>query len=510
MLSNETSELLEGFEKRMKFVNVIKYIKKHGFTDEIKEFFSDDQDMMDNLVIAVLVFIMDSTLRYGEKCSKKDISRFLREMSEVYGYPAEKADVLTEFIVNDILRNSGKVVTFRNYNSIDRDFSEDSLYLLDDHSGCYTLTDEVYEFLFRTKEIDTELEFSVSRFKLQEFIRRGNYSKALSQSSELVSMVRRLRGKMEDFMLRCKTNISKISVDEYDELIKQVESAFEDESNQMNEIRSAVSAQLDAIIDSANSGTVIANAEKTEREINKILKNIDIVIGEQTRIYNKKFSMGKCYADILESDFSDMLSKRFDFEKTIIEPMQRVKTDGISDLSKLLVPLFKPRFPRYFSIESFYGIQKKLREEAGAGYVDLPEGDEQVISAEEIRNKRYSAIIRALFSYINNDDEPKFSGFVDSIAMEDLSEMCKDNSLPDVMMKLYSMGGIDIEGWKNSERNIIVPSGEFDLAYSLSELDDELLNIKSVRIDRLNEVCEFTIEGQMKIFSNDFAIEVIR
>ena len=68
MLSNETSELLEGFEKRMKFVNVIKYIKKHGFTDEIKEFFPDDQDMMDNLVIAVLVFIMDSTLRYGEKC----------------------------------------------------------------------------------------------------------------------------------------------------------------------------------------------------------------------------------------------------------------------------------------------------------------------------------------------------------------------------------------------------------------------------------------------------------
>ena len=90
MLSNETKELLEGFEKRMKFVNVIKYIKKHGFTDEIKDFFPDDQDMMDNLVIAVLVFIMDSTLRYGEKCSKKDISRFLREMSEVYGYPAEK------------------------------------------------------------------------------------------------------------------------------------------------------------------------------------------------------------------------------------------------------------------------------------------------------------------------------------------------------------------------------------------------------------------------------------
>lgn len=510
MLSNETMELLEGFEKRMKFVNVIKYIKKHGFTDEIKEFFPDDQDMMDNLVISVLVFIMDSTLRYGEKCSKKDISRFLREMSEVYGYPADKSDVLTEFIINDILRNSGKLVDFNTYISSTNNFLKQNTIILLDNNGSYNLTDEVYEFLFRTKEIDTELEFSVSRFKLQEFIKRGNYSKALSQSNELVSMVRRLRGRMDDFMLRCKTNISKVSVDEYDELIKQVESAFEDESNQMNEIRAAVSAQLDAIINSANSGTIIANAENTEREINKILKNIDVVISEQTRIYNKKFSMGKCYADILESDFSDMLSKRFDFEKTIIEPMQKVDTDGIADLSKLLVPLFKPRFPRYFSIESFYGIQKKLREEAEPGYVDLTAGDEQVISIEEIRNKRYAAIIKAMFSYIKSDGELKFSGFVDSLNMEELSELCKDNSLLDVMMKLYSMGKIDIEGWKNSERNIIIPSGEFDLAYCLSELTDELLDIKSIRIDRLNEVCEFTIEGQMKIFSNDFEIEVVR
>lgn len=508
MLSKETTELLEGFEKRMKFVNVIKYIKKHGFTDEIKESFPEDQDLMDNLVVAVLVFIMDSTLRYGEKCTKKDISRFLREMSEIYGYPAEKADILAEYIMIDILRNGGKPVDFNIYISNKQDFEKKGTIILNDDNGCYTLTDDVYEFLFRTKEIDTELEFSVSRFKLQEFIKRGNYSKALSQSNELVSMVRRLRGKMDNFMLRCKTNISKVSVDEYDELIKQVESAFEEGSNQMNKIRSTVSVQLNAIIDSANSGTIIANAENTEREINKILNNIDIVISEQTRIYNKKFSMGKSYADILESDFTDMLSKRFDFEKTILEPMQKVKTNGIESLSKLFVPLNKPRFPRYFSIESFYAIQKRLCDEAGTEFVDLTVGDEQVITAEEIRNKRYTAIINALFTYIGVSEDLKFSGFVKSLSREILSEFCQDNSLPDVMLKLYYIGVIDIENWKNSEKNIIVPSGEFDLAYCLSELSDELLNIKQIRIDRLNELCEFTIDDQIKIFSNDFRIEV--
>ena len=165
MLSKETTELLEGFEKRMKFVNVIKYIKKHGFTDEIKEFFPEDQDLMDNLVVAVLVFIMDSTLRYGEKCTKKDISRFLREMSGIYGYPAEKADILTEYIMIDILRNGGKPVDFNTYISNKQGFEKKDTIILNDDNGCYSLTDEVYEFLFRTKEIDTELEFSVSRFK---------------------------------------------------------------------------------------------------------------------------------------------------------------------------------------------------------------------------------------------------------------------------------------------------------------------------------------------------------
>lgn len=510
MLSNETKELLEGFEKRMKFVNVIKYIKKHGFTDEVKTFFPDDQDMMDNLVVSVLVFIMDSTLRYGEKCTKKDIAGFLREMSEIYGYPSEKAEVLTEFIVNDVLRNGGKTVAFNNFNSYRSDFAEEGLHLLDDQNGSYTLTDEVYEFLFRTKEIDNELEFSVSRFKLQEFIKRGNYSKALDQSNELVSMMRRLRGQMDDFMLRCRTDVSRISVDDYDKLIKKVESLFEDGSNQMNEIRSVISAQLNAIIDSAGRGIIIANAEQTEREISRILENIDIVLSEQSRIYNKKYTMSDLYKDILDSDFSDMLSKRFDFEKIILEPMQRVTSDGIDALHKLLIPLNKPRFPRYFSIENFYGFQKKLGAEAGNGYVDLNRDDGNEISVEEIRNSRYTRIINALLKYAQGIGELKFSGFVKTVSVEELTEFCSENALPDVMMKLYSMGEIDVEGWKNSERNIIVPAGEFDLAYCLSEQPDELLDFRRIHIVRLDEVCEFVIENSTKIFSNDFEIEVLR
>lgn len=507
LLTQETEELLGGFESRMKFVNIIKYIKKHNITDEIKEFFPGGQDIMDNLVIAVLLFIMDSALRYGEKCTKKDISRFLGELSRVYGYPPDKSDILAEFIVTDVLRNGGRLVDFDTYISGRGEFCPQSVILLTDNNGCYDLTDEVYDLLFRTREIDTELDFSVSRFKLREFIRRGNYSKALSESHELVSRVHRLKGQMDGFILRCRTNISKVSADEYEEIIKQVKYAFEDESDQMTRIRAAVTEKLRAIAESAGSGISAPGAQETEREIRKILDNINIVIEEQTNIYNKKYSLEDIFGQLLETDFSYLMTGRFDFKKTISEPMQQVTADGIERLSEILAPLMRPRLPRYFSIENFFDRQKKLSDSGDEPYVDLTGGEENSRPLEDVRNERYTEIIRSLFSYIADGGVLRFSGFTGSLSPERLTMLNEENALLDVMLKLYAMGEIDIEGWKNTDKTVIVPSGEFDLSYALSEVSGELPDMKIIRISRLGEVCEFTDMNGMKIFFNDFEIE---
>lgn len=510
MLSPETKELLEGFEKRMRFVNIVKYIRKHSFTDEIKEFFPNDQDVMDNLIMAVLVFIMDSTLRYGERCTKSDISRFLCEVSEVYGYPPEKSDRLADYIVTDILRNSGKLVEFNTYMSGSEKFAPQSTIMLLDNNGSYNLTDEVYEFLFRTKEIDSELDFSVTRFKLNEFIKRGNYSKALRESRELVSRVRNLKTRMDDFILRCKMNVSNVSVDEYEEIIKQVKTVFDDESRQINDIRDVVSTKLQTIIDSINSGAHIENAESTEKEIGEILDNIQIVIDEQTRIYNKKFSLTECYAELLDEDFSYALSGRFDFEKTILEPMRKMENEEIFSSSQLLAPLFRPVLPRHFSIENFYMRQKKLSDEESISYIDLTGAEDKSEADEEIRNSRYIAIIRSLFEYFSDKDTAFFSEYVTSLTNEQKAALTCNNALPDVMMKLYAMENLDIAGWKDSEKNIIIPSGEFDLSYCLSELPESILNMSEIKIARLDDIFEFTIDDQMRIFINDFEFEVIR
>ena len=170
MISAGSKELLQDFEKRMRFVNLIKYWLQRSKPTEIREILHNDDDKTDNLILMVMVFIMDNTLRYGERCTKQDITVFLRELADIYGYEPEEAKTLTDYIVTDVLQSGGKVRRFETFDSHYEKFHEQgSLILFEQQSGSYVLTNEAYEFLFRTKEIDSELDFSVSRFKLQEF-----------------------------------------------------------------------------------------------------------------------------------------------------------------------------------------------------------------------------------------------------------------------------------------------------------------------------------------------------
>lgn len=336
----------------MRFVNLIKYWLQRSKPTEIREILHNDDDKTDNLILMVMVFIMDNTLRYGERCTKQDITVFLRELADIYGYEPEEAKTLTDYIVTDVLQSGGKVRRFETFDSHYEKFHEQgSLILFEQQSGSYVLTNEAYEFLFRTKEIDSELDFSVSRFKLQEFIKRGNYGKALRESRELVSRVRNLKTRMDDFMLRCRINISEVSIDEYEDIVDQVKDSFENENKQLSDIRSLVSAKLQAFaVAEIKEDRQIC---QTEKEIHEILENIDTVISEQSRVFNQKFTLSELYADLLDDSFSYLQAGHFDIEQELLLPLQKMQLKDSKDVGKLFAPLYRPEFPHLFGIDLF-------------------------------------------------------------------------------------------------------------------------------------------------------------
>lgn len=508
MISAGSRELLQDFEKRMRFVNLIKYWLQRSRPTEIRELLHNDDDKTDNLILMVMVFIMDSTLRYGERCTKQDISAFLHELADVYGYEPEAAKILTDYIVTDVLQCGGKVRRFDTFDSHDEQFREmGSLILIEQQNGSYVLTNEAYEFLFRTKEIDSELDFSVNRFKLQEFIKRGNYGKALRESRELVSRVRNLKTRMDDFMLRCRTNISEVSIDEYEEIVTQVRDSFEDENKQLSDIRTLVSAKLQAIADAGIKRN--DNIGQTEQEIREILENIDTVISEQSRVFNQKFTLSELYSDLLDDSFYYLQAGRFDLEQELMIPLQKMQLSNSKNLGKLFAPLYRPSFAHLFGVDFFYGRQNYIRESGRDDGIDIV-SDDSAESAADIRNKRYVDIVRAILSYADNKSVFQFSDYLGTLSKEQLQEQLKEKSLPDVMLKLYGLGEIDVAGWRASKQDIIVPVGEFDLSYCLSILPEELVQINTILIHKHDEVIVLSDNTGGKIRMNDFMIEVRR
>lgn len=508
MISAESKDLLQDFEKRMRFVNLIKYWLQRSKPREISELLHNDDDKTDNLILMVMVFIMDSTLRYGERCTKQDVTAFLRKLADVYDYEPESAKMLTDYIITDVLQSNGKVRSFDTFYNSDEQFRDQrSLILLEKQSGSYVLTNEAYEFLFRTKEIDSELDFSVNRFKLQEFIKRGNYGKALRESRELVSRVRNLKTRMDDFMLRCRTNISEVSIDEYEEIVTQVKDSFEDENKQLSDIRTLVSAKLQAIADAQINTD--ENIGQTEQEIREILENIDTVISEQSRVFNQKFSLSELYADLLDDSFSYLQAGRFDLEQELLLPLQKMQLQDSKNVGKLFAPLYRPIFPHMFGIDFFYSRQNAIRESNRDDGIDI-ESEDNAETAADIRNKRYVEIIKGLLSFADQNAVFRFSDYIASVSKEQLQEQLQEKSLPDVMLKLYGMGEIDVAGWRSEQHDIIVPVGEFDLSYCLSELPEELIQMQTILIQKLDEFITLSDDTGGSIKMNDFNIEVRR
>lgn len=506
MISAESKELLQDFEKRMRFVNLVKYWLQRSKPTEIRELLHNDDGKTDNLILMVMVFIMDSTLRYGERCTKQDIAAFLRELSDVYGYDPEAAEILTDYIVTDVLQSGGKIRLFDTFHGSDEQFrDQSSLILIEQKSGSYVLTNEAYEFLFRTKEIDSELDFSVSRFKLQEFIKRGNYSKALRESRELVSRVRNLKTRMDDFMLRCRTNISEVSIDEYEEIVTQVRDSFEDENKQLSDIRTLVSAKLQSIADAGISKN--DNIGQIEREIREILENIDTVISEQSRVFNQKFTLSGLYAELLDDSFTYLQTNRFDLEQELLFPLQKIQLQNSQNIGKLFAPLYRPVLPHLFGLDFFYRRQNFIRECSKDDSIDIG-GEENAETAADIRNKRYVAIIRGLLSYADRKNIFCFSEYLETIPQELLLEQLQEKALPDVMLKLYGLGEIDVAGWRLKQQSVMVPIGEFDLSYCLSVLPEELVQMETIVIHKLGDAVTFLDGSGRSIKMNDFKVEV--
>lgn len=504
-------EYLEGFEKRMGFAAVVdSIVNRKNRNNEIEDWFEGEE--LDNVFFSLLVYIMEQTLNENDDCTIENMAGFLDDTLPMYGkdFSYEQILRLTEYMVKDILQNKGvaKMYSIMHY---DRGMVQRRVRLIEDkytEDGriVYQLTDQGYDFLFRTKEIDRELDFRLEQLKLKMLLKRKNYKHALKQSRELINMLRQKKREIQSFVERIRQNIHTIDRGEHEELLEQTYNLIDEEYEGMLELKRAVEKDEERIQGEIETGRQPDEAMlQAITNLDSIKRNLQIVISEQRNLIASRFRMNDIYEETIRSSFYSSMIRRYDFQKEMLEPLTGVKGEQALELWKLFRPLSAPAFRRQLNLGLLYQRQGKLREteeEETALEEELLEEDRRM-ERQRLLDAMYERLIERIFKFAaDQGGSYTFSRLFEHIreVSQRISWYTGENRIFLAMLKLYDYQCIRIEDWKNrSEREIPKSNGEFDLAccmYRLEQSHPDFFGVAELRFEKTGEKFRAVLEEE--------------
>lgn len=506
-------EFLEGFHQRMQLIGVVDaLINRRNKKLELEHPIGDKE--FENLIFSVLVFIMEKTLTEEEECTIKTISVFVEHvLEEYYHYPKAKDQALpvTEYIIKTILQFEGKNTYYPVMNYETKEWTELRIKLLNEkvedrpqgYVSVYSLTDQGYDFLFRTKEVDNEISFSVEEFKLRELIKRKNYRKALQQSSNLVQMVRQKKRDLEQFIQAARGNIMDLDLTKFDELISSTYKLLQEEYKTLGEIQNMVRRSEGRIReDYEKRGELTDDLRKAQMEMKRIVSNLALARKEQAHLINSREGSYKILKSTLEESFQFSTQRRYDFEKEILKPMERMEEERTKDLWKIFTPLFHVEPYRHLPLSLFYKPQGKLSEEASEDPVGILV-EEMKEDVEKERNEKRSEVYLNILKNMVEEAEKRegtidFKTFCEVLQKnpEEFQDLTKEDLLFITMLKLYEMETLDVKAFRESDKTFLGnPTGEFNvdaLLYQLLYRGSAFESIDKIQFQKIEEE-SFTI-----------------
>lgn len=527
-------EFLEGFEKRMQIVAAIDSIVNRGNRKmDIEKLFELGQ--LDNIIFSVLVFIMERTLTEDEECTIESITDFVARIVPDYGLDFSLLTIrkITEYIIKDILQNGGEA-RYYPVMRYGQGMAPTRVRLIDDklkesdrgYVMTYQLTDQGYDLLFRTKEVEQEIRFTIEELKLRELIRRKNYKKAIGQSGNLVQMIRQKKNDIRQFMQKIRENIYDVDIQEFEKLVGSTYTLLEEEYGIMNEIRNMIVLSEERLKEEeASRGTLDEEMKRARFEIAIIRRNINTTIDEQKGLILERHSLSKIYKETIADSFSLSLARNYDLEQEILVRLEKCDEKVISSLWKLLNSLFKPNPDRKLNLLSLFERQARLKQEEdeveGVSIEELGE-DTELLRIKKINDANTEFIRSVLEFAVGKGDGYRFGKLFEYLKGQEsiFNLLVADDLVFKSMLKLYDLNIINIKEWRAQHDEVVYnATGELDVSFCLYciEYDQpDLYGVEKIEIRKPDEsVFEEEVlfrQGDVlfsrRIAISDFMIEV--
>ena len=491
-------DFLRQFQMRMKKVGAYAVLFKNSLAKTTwKSYGFDESYEQVNLMFSVLLYIMECSLK-EEVCTMDDIANFIDQLNmQAYqkSLSYEQAKELAIFIVDVALCNEGRPMYFESYNyeesqyeSIYISFVGNKVVYIDQElkRTSYYLTDEGYELMLSTLEVDSHLQLTIQEMIFKLHLEKATYDKAVDDVKNIFNLLRIQFQKIEGAMRKIRQNALLYSVDDYKEVVEQNLSIIEETKEKFLGYRENIKRRMQEL---EEKDITIQKLAEDERENLGHLKTIESYLNqaldEHQRILNLHFDLKSLYTKELEGLTQMGMIQRFNLRTELYEEVLK-QPHTLDFMDYFLRPLFmKPLEKTYNlnkSIELQRPISKKKKEEEFFTTIEEESMETFILEQKQQRLQRYRDSLTLLLSFVFKTG---------SIELNEIQRQLNDSQLQqliptveifkEIMIELLQAKELDIQPLKQERsENISEQTFEFQLSTCLLDVLEAQFPLKRI------------------------------
>lgn len=508
-------DFLQQFPQRMKSVGMYSLLVRNSWQKQIwKQYDYDTMDEQLNMIFAVLLFVMERSLR-EEPCTIDDISAYVDLLGNQYfgkHMTYEMSLELADFIINVILCDEGRAMYFgcfdfekKEYKQINISYISNEIVYLEGEvkRTSYKLTDNGYNLILSTLEVEDNMKLTIHEIIFKMHLDRASYDKALNEVKNIFNQLRIRLQKMEEDMNRIRRNVLDYPVSDYQEMLEENLAVIEGTREKFMEYRQVVRLRAQELEEENINVSALGKEDGEKlRDLQKIEQCLSRAIDEHQRILNQHFDLKELYAKELEQMSQMAMIKRFSLRNELYEPL--LKHPGqLTQLEYFLRPLFRDEVDKIYNLNRCTQLQKpiRVREEEDAEELfefDAEEFERQKEERQRKKLKKYEDSLRVILSRLAERGSVRLSELVE-LEPEERSRLIPNVEIfKEIMVEFLKSKTIDIEQLRRERSQSLWEGG---LTFRLQEMVLELVERDSLRSLTLIEI-QRTSEGNVVVLED--------